>query len=139
MQAIYSRDRLNNISSNSSQMSVSPAPASSGSSSVAQVNSCSSRMKTAGNNCNNGSSGNVLRSCARDGCSSGNSFDSIRHHTPVSNVVANSGKQSTHSVRYVLLINSISFKPFLVKLNLIFSNYIFYYRRLLDRIFPLQQ
>ncbi|VDK80984.1 unnamed protein product [Litomosoides sigmodontis] len=60
-----------------------------------------SRMKTAGNNCNSGS-GNVLRSCTRDGCSSGNSFSSIRHHAPVSNVVANAGKQSTHSVSNIL-------------------------------------
>ncbi|CAG9540052.1 unnamed protein product [Cercopithifilaria johnstoni] len=98
LKAIYSRDRLNNISSNPSQMSVSPAPASSGSSSVAHLNNCSSRMKTVGTNGNNGS-GNILRNRAHDGCSSGNSFNSIKRHTSISNVVANSGKQSTHSVR----------------------------------------
>ncbi|VBB30377.1 unnamed protein product, partial [Acanthocheilonema viteae] len=103
LKAIYSRDRLNNISSNSSQMSVSPAPASSGSGSATQLNNnCSSRsMKTAGNNYNN-ASGNVLRNRAHDGCSSGNSLNSIRHHTSVSNVAANSGKQSTHSVSSIL-------------------------------------
>ncbi|EJW75621.1 hypothetical protein WUBG_13467 [Wuchereria bancrofti] len=101
LKAIYSRDRLNNISSNSSQMSVPPAPASSGSGSVAQLNSCNSRVRTAGNSCNSGSS-NILKSHGHDGCSSGNSLSSIRHHTPVSTIVANSGKQSTHSVSSIL-------------------------------------
>uniref|UniRef100_A0A0R3RW29 Dimer_Tnp_hAT domain-containing protein n=1 Tax=Elaeophora elaphi TaxID=1147741 RepID=A0A0R3RW29_9BILA len=101
LKAIYSRDRLNNINSNSSQMSVSPAPASSGSGSATQLNSCSSRMKTSANNCNNGNS-NTSRSRAHDSCSSGNSLSSIRHHTPVSTVVGNSGKQSAHSVSSIL-------------------------------------
>ncbi|KAK6101265.1 hAT C-terminal dimerization region family protein [Brugia pahangi] len=101
LKAIYSRDRLNNISSNSSQMSVSPAPASSGSGNVAQLNSCSSRVRTAGSSCNSGSN-NILKSHGHDGCSSGNSLNSIRQHTPVSNIVANSGKQSAHNVSSIL-------------------------------------
>ncbi|EJD75126.1 HAT family dimerization domain-containing protein [Loa loa] len=101
LKAIYSRDRLNNISSNSSQMSVSPAPASSGSGGVAQLNTCSSRMKTAGNSCNSGSN-NILRSHGHDSCSSGNVLSSVRQHVPVSTVVATSGKQSTHSVSNIL-------------------------------------
>ncbi|MCP9259165.1 Protein F42H10.5 [Dirofilaria immitis] len=96
LKAIYSRDRLNNISSNSSQMLLSPAPASSGSVNVTQLSSCSNRTKAAGNNCSNGSS-SILRSRAHDGCSSGNSFNSVKHNAPVSTVVATSGKHSSHS------------------------------------------
>ncbi|OZC11482.1 hypothetical protein X798_01340 [Onchocerca flexuosa] len=102
LKAIYSRDRLNNISSNSSQMSVSPAPTSSESGKVTQLSSCNNRMKTSVNSCSNGS-GNILRNRAHDGCPSRNSFSSVRHHSaPVSTIVATSGKQSTHSVSSIL-------------------------------------
>uniref|UniRef100_A0A915PMS8 HAT C-terminal dimerisation domain-containing protein n=1 Tax=Setaria digitata TaxID=48799 RepID=A0A915PMS8_9BILA len=101
LKAIYSRDRLNNISSSNSQMSVPPASGPSGCGNVPQLNAGSSRIKIAGNGCSNGNN-NIVRNHAHDGCSAANALSSTKHHASSSAVVATSGKQSAHSVSNIL-------------------------------------
>ncbi|VDN06107.1 unnamed protein product [Thelazia callipaeda] len=101
LKAVYSRDRLSNISSNnSSQMSPSPAPVSSASGITSVMNTVvNNRTKIHGNGCVNIVSNSMLKSNIHDEFSSGSAVTFSKSYV---SSISSPGKQSNHSVSNIL-------------------------------------